>query len=107
VRIAAAQNNVAHDLPGGPDIGNADADRQRTRPVDTVEILGVLLFSIGLRCPGVSEKWLTTFALSRVMFPYVLFICAYEALIASTSPIKIRPGSFIKCFRSVLNCSFE
>ena len=41
----------------------------------TIAIVGVLLFSIGLRIPGVSEKWLTTFALSRVMFPYVLFIC--------------------------------
>jgi putative peptidoglycan lipid II flippase len=37
--------------------------------------LGVLLFSIGLQIPTLSEKWITTFSLARVMFPYVLFIC--------------------------------
>jgi len=40
-----------------------------------IVILGVLLFSIGLHVPGISEKWLTTFSLGRIMFPYVLFIC--------------------------------
>lgn len=40
-----------------------------------IAIIGVLLFSVGLRLPGVTEKWAVTFALARVMFPYVLLIC--------------------------------
>ena len=40
-----------------------------------IAIVGVLLFSIGLRIPGLTEKWATTFFLARIMFPYVLFIC--------------------------------
>lgn len=40
-----------------------------------IAIMGVLLFSIGLRVPGLTDKWIATFSLARVMFPYVLFIC--------------------------------
>ena len=40
-----------------------------------ISIIGVLLFTIGLHVPGISEKWATTFVLARIMFPYVLFIC--------------------------------
>ncbi len=40
-----------------------------------IVILGVLLFSVGLHIPNLSEKWITTFGLARIMFPYVLFIC--------------------------------
>jgi len=39
-------------------------------------ILGVLLFSVGMRLPGISEKWLITFELARIMFPYVVLICS-------------------------------
>jgi putative peptidoglycan lipid II flippase len=40
-----------------------------------IALVGVLVFSVGMQVSCVSEKWMTTFALSRVMFPYVLFIC--------------------------------
>ena len=40
-----------------------------------IAFFGVLLFSLGLRFPSLPDKWITTFALARVMFPYVLFIC--------------------------------
>lgn len=41
----------------------------------TIAIIGIALFSIGLRVPGLAEKWTTTFDLARIMFPYLLFIC--------------------------------
>jgi len=40
-----------------------------------IAVLGVVLFSAGMHVPCISERWLATFALSRVMFPYVLLIC--------------------------------
>ncbi len=40
-----------------------------------IALLGVLFFSVAMGFPGLSDKWVTTFALSRVMFPYVVFIC--------------------------------
>ncbi|MCF7849368.1 MAG: murein biosynthesis integral membrane protein MurJ, partial [Kiritimatiellales bacterium] len=43
--------------------------------LSAIAIVGVLVFSIGLQVPGITEKWATNFELSRIMFPYVLFIC--------------------------------
>jgi putative peptidoglycan lipid II flippase len=68
-----------------------------------VAILGVLLFSIGLRCPGVSEKWLTTFALSRVMFPYVLFICLAALSMAVLNSYKhFATSAFAPCLLNII-----
>lgn len=40
-----------------------------------IAVSGVFCFSMALHLPGLGEKWAATFALSRIMFPYVLFIC--------------------------------
>ncbi len=68
-----------------------------------IAILGVLLFSVGLRCPGVSEKWLTTFALSRVMFPYVLFICLAALSMAVLNSYKhFSSSAFAPCLLNLI-----
>ena len=41
----------------------------------TIAFLGVIMFSILSQIPAFSDKWITTFTLSRTMFPYVVFIC--------------------------------
>ncbi|MBN2785986.1 MAG: murein biosynthesis integral membrane protein MurJ, partial [Pontiellaceae bacterium] len=41
----------------------------------TIAILGVIVFSILVYIPNLSDKWITTFELSRIMFPYLVFIC--------------------------------
>ncbi|MDZ8120448.1 murein biosynthesis integral membrane protein MurJ [Pontiella agarivorans] len=43
--------------------------------LSSIAIIGVLLFSVLTRLPCFSDKWITTFELSRIMFPYVVFIC--------------------------------
>lgn len=53
-----------------------------------ISVVGVLLFSVGLRIPGVSEKWLTTFSLARIMFPYVLLICLAALSMAVLNSFK-------------------
>ncbi len=69
----------------------------------TIAIVGVLLFSIGLRCPGVSEKWLTTFALARVMFPYVLFICMAALSMAVLNSYKhFATSAFAPCLLNII-----
>ena len=68
-----------------------------------VAIIGVLLFSAGLRCPGVSEKWMTTFALSRVMFPYVLFICMAALSMAVLNSYKhFATSAFAPCLLNLI-----
>jgi putative peptidoglycan lipid II flippase len=46
-----------------------------TAVLSIIALFGVLFFSVALHVPGLSEKWIATFSLSRIMFPYVLFIC--------------------------------
>lgn len=53
-----------------------------------IAIFGVVLFSIGLTLPGISPRWATTFALSRVMFPYVVFICLAALFMAVLNSFK-------------------
>ncbi len=69
----------------------------------TIAIIGVLLFSIGLNLPGVSEKWLTTFTLSRVMFPYVLFICMAALCMAVLNSFKhFATSAFAPCLLNLI-----
>jgi putative peptidoglycan lipid II flippase len=68
-----------------------------------IAIIGVLLFSVGLRMPGVSEKWLTTFALSRVMFPYVLLICLAALSMAVLNSYKhFATSAFAPCLLNLI-----
>ncbi|MEA2069523.1 MAG: lipid II flippase MurJ, partial [Verrucomicrobiota bacterium] len=69
----------------------------------TIAIIGVLLFSVGLHIPGVSEKWLTTFALSRIMFPYVLFICMAALCMAVLNSFKhFATSAFAPCLLNLI-----
>ncbi len=53
-----------------------------------IAIVGVVLFSIGLTIPGISPRWHTTFSLSRIMFPYVVFICLAALFMAVLNSFK-------------------
>ncbi|MEN8254808.1 MAG: murein biosynthesis integral membrane protein MurJ [Verrucomicrobiota bacterium] len=68
-----------------------------------IAIVGVLLFSVGLHIPGVSEKWLATFALARVMFPYVLFICLAALSMAVLNSYKhFATSAFAPCLLNLI-----
>lgn len=49
---------------------------------------GVLTYSALLYAPGLSEKWTVNFTLSRIMFPYVMFICLAAAAMAVLNSYK-------------------
>ncbi len=71
--------------------------------LSAIAIIGVLLFSIGLHIPGVSEKWLTTFELSRVMFPYVIFICMAALFMAVLNSFKhFATSAFAPCLLNLI-----
>jgi len=68
-----------------------------------IAIVGVLLFSVGLRIPGATEKWLATFALARVMFPYVLFICLAALSMAVLNSYKhFATSAFAPCLLNLI-----
>jgi len=69
----------------------------------TLAVLGVLLFSLGTRIPGLSEKWITTFELSQIMFPYVLFIClAALAMAILNSFMHFAVPAFAPCLLNLI-----
>ena len=68
-----------------------------------IAILGMLLFSVGLNIPGLSEKWATTFSLSRIMFPYVLFICMAALAMAVLNSYKhFATSAFAPCLLNLI-----
>jgi putative peptidoglycan lipid II flippase len=71
--------------------------------LSTIAILGVLLFSVGLRIPGLPDKWLATFGLSRVMFPYVVFICMAALSMAVLNSYKhFSTSAFAPCLLNLI-----
>ncbi|MDF7799857.1 murein biosynthesis integral membrane protein MurJ [Pontiellaceae bacterium B1224] len=71
--------------------------------LSTIAIVGVLLFSIFLKFPCFSEKWLTTFDLSRIMFPYVLFICLAALSMAVLNSFKhFATSAFAPCLLNII-----
>ena len=56
--------------------------------LSAIAIIGVLLFSVGLRIPSVSARWLVTFELARIMFPYVVLICIAALCMAVLNSFK-------------------
>ena len=69
----------------------------------TLALLGVLLFSIGLRISGLGEIWVTTFGLSRIMFPYVLFICIAALFMAILNSYKhFATSAFAPCLLNII-----
>ncbi|NNJ70905.1 MAG: murein biosynthesis integral membrane protein MurJ [Kiritimatiellales bacterium] len=71
--------------------------------LSTIAIVGVLVFSVGTRIPGVSEKWLITFELARVMFPYVVFICIAALSMAVLNSFKhFATSAFAPCLLNLI-----
>ncbi len=71
--------------------------------LSTIAILGVLAFSIGTKLPGISEKWVVTFDLARVMFPYVLLICMAALSMAVLNSFKhFATSAFAPCLLNLI-----
>ncbi len=56
--------------------------------LSTIAVLGVVIFSVGVYLPCASDKWVATFDLSRIMFPYVVFICLAALFMAVLNSFK-------------------
>ncbi|VGO14304.1 putative lipid II flippase MurJ [Pontiella desulfatans] len=69
----------------------------------TIAIVGVLLFSVGIKLPCCSEKWITTFELARIMFPYVLLICTAALSMAVLNSFKhFATSAFAPCLLNLI-----
>jgi putative peptidoglycan lipid II flippase len=69
----------------------------------SIALIGVLAFSVGLRMPGLSEKWLMTFGLSRVMFPYMVLICMAALSMAVLNSYKhFSTSAFAPCLLNLI-----
>jgi putative peptidoglycan lipid II flippase len=68
-----------------------------------IALVGVLLFSIGLRVPHLSGKWEATFVLGRIMFPYVMFICMAALAMAVLNSYKhFSTSAFAPCLLNLI-----
>jgi putative peptidoglycan lipid II flippase len=68
-----------------------------------IALIGVLIFSISLHIPGISEKWVTTFELARIMFPYVLLICMAALSMAVLNSYKhFSTSAFAPCLLNII-----
>ncbi len=71
--------------------------------LSAIAVVGVVLFSIGHSLPGLSEKWDATFALSRIMFPYVVFICLAALFMAVLNSFRhFATSAFAPCLLNLV-----
>ncbi|MEN7972271.1 MAG: murein biosynthesis integral membrane protein MurJ [Verrucomicrobiota bacterium] len=71
--------------------------------LSAIAIVGVLLFSVALHLPGLSEKWMANFSLSRIMFPYVLFICMAALCMAILNSYRhFSTSAFAPCLLNLI-----
>jgi putative peptidoglycan lipid II flippase len=71
--------------------------------LSTIALVGVVAFSIGKTLPGVSEKWIMTFSLSRIMFPYMVFICLAALFMAVLNSFKhFSTSAFAPCVLNLI-----
>lgn len=71
--------------------------------LSTIAIIGVIAFSLSLHIPGLSDKWHATFNLSRVMFPYVIFICTAALFMAVLNSFKhFASSAFAPCLLNLI-----
>jgi putative peptidoglycan lipid II flippase len=69
----------------------------------TIAVIGVILFSACLYIPGISEKWLVTLDLSRIMFPYVVFICLAALFMAVLNSFRhFATPAFAPCILNIV-----
>ncbi len=71
--------------------------------LSAIALLGVVLFSLAMHIPGLSEKWVTNFDLSRIMFPYVVFICLAALFMAVLNSFKhFSTSAFAPCLLNLV-----
>lgn len=71
--------------------------------LSAIAIIGVLLFSVMTKLPCFPEKWITTFQLSRIMFPYVVFICLAALSMAVLNSFKhFATSAFAPCLLNLI-----
>jgi putative peptidoglycan lipid II flippase len=71
--------------------------------LSVIAILGVLIFSICVHMPCFSEKWIITFGLSRIMFPYVVFICLAALSMAILNSFRhFATSAFAPCLLNLI-----
>ncbi|MDF7808960.1 murein biosynthesis integral membrane protein MurJ [Pontiellaceae bacterium B12219] len=71
--------------------------------LSVIAIIGVLIFSIGMHLPCFSEKWVITFSLSRLMFPYVVFICLAALSMAVLNSFRhFATSAFAPCLLNLI-----
>lgn len=71
--------------------------------LSTIGFIGVVFFSIGMNVPGISEKWAATFALSRIMFPYLVFICLAALFMAVLNSYRhFATSAFAPCLLNLV-----
>ena len=68
-----------------------------------ISIIGVILFSVGLFLPGISEKYTVALSLGRIMFPYVVFICLAALFMAVLNSYKhFSTSAFAPCLLNLI-----
>ncbi len=71
--------------------------------LSSIALLGVLCFSVGIHLSCCSEKWLTTFQLARVMFPYVVLICMAALSMAVLNSFRhFATSAFAPCLLNLI-----
>jgi putative peptidoglycan lipid II flippase len=71
--------------------------------LSAIAVIGVLLFSVFMKMPCFSDEWITTFDLSRIMFPYVLFICLAALSMAVLNSFKhFATSAFAPCLLNLI-----
>ncbi len=74
-----------------------------TAALSILAIIGVVVFSMGLLAPGLNEKWEVTFMLSRIMFPYVVFICLAALFMAVLNSFRhFATSAFAPCLLNLI-----
>jgi len=74
-----------------------------TALLTTIALVGLVAFSIAITIPGLSEKWIITFSLSRIMFPYVVFICLAALFMAVLNSFKhFSTSAFAPCVLNLI-----
>ncbi len=72
--------------------------------LSAIALIGVLLFWVLGNLPCLfAERWITTFELSRIMFPYVVFICLAALFMAVLNSFKhFATSAFAPCLLNII-----
>lgn len=71
--------------------------------LSVIALVGIIMISMGLHIPGLSEKWITTLGLSRIMLPYLVFICmAAISMAVLNSYNHFSTSAFAPCLLNII-----